>query len=63
MNDDELIFDAIQARARILEWYNNRPYVGLDVTDVDKLLAGFDVLGRKLYGKDLDKIGDNSESS
>lgn len=60
--DEEIIFDAIQARMNIAEWYNGRPYVGLDVTDVDKLVMGFDILGRMVYGKDVTMIGEKNES-
>lgn len=60
--NEQLIKEAIQARIEIENWLRNRPNVGLDVTDVDKLVAGFDYFGYLLFGKDVKMIGEDDES-
>lgn len=61
-SDEEYIMEAIQARYDIMNWYENRPHVGLDVTDIERLVIGFDILGRMVYGNDINKIGEKHES-
>lgn len=36
------------ARNDVVNWLNERPHVGLDVTDVEQLARGFDYLGQLL---------------
>lgn len=60
--DERLIMEAIQARIDIESWIRNRPHVGLDVTDVEKLAQGFDYLGYLLFGTDIKQIGEKDES-
>lgn len=62
MNED-LIREAIQARIDIDTWLHNRPNVGLDVSDVEKLVAGFDYLGFLLFGDNNLTIEDKNENS
>lgn len=61
--NEQLIKDAIQARIDVESWIRNRPNVGLDVTDVEKLAEGFDYLGYLLFGTDIKQIGENNENS
>jgi len=52
----DLLLRSVHARNEIVNWLNNRPQVGLDVTDIALLCDGFDYLGRVLAevtGKDL----------
>ena len=52
----DLLLRSVHARNEIVNWLNNRPQVGLDVTDIAMLCNGFDYLGRLLAevtGEDL----------
>ena len=52
----DLLLKSVHARNEIVNWLNNRPQVGLDVTDIAMLCNGFDYLGRLLAevtGEDL----------
>lgn len=42
--DYEFLVKTVNARKDVGEWLRNRPYTGLDVTDVQLLADGFDYL-------------------
>ena len=57
--DKKLVMESIQARIDVGDWLQNRPYVGLDVTDVAKLVEGFDYFGKliaELTGSNISNI-------
>lgn len=56
--DKKLVMEAIQARIDVGDWLQNRPYVGLDVTDVAKLVEGFDYFGKLISELTGDNISD-----
>ena len=43
--DYEFLKKVVDARRDVGAWIANRPYTGLDVRDVESLVAGFDYLG------------------
>lgn len=54
--DIEILRQAANARRDVGKWLNERPNVGLDITDVAVLAAGFDYLVeiiKELTGEDL----------
>lgn len=54
--DMEFLRKAVQARIDVGNWFENRPRVGLDVTDVELLMKGFDYLAlilRDMTGEDI----------
>lgn len=46
--DVEFLVKSVQARNEVAKWLTNRPYTGLDVTDVATLVDGYDYLGKIL---------------
>lgn len=57
--DVEFLMKSVSARNDVVNWLNERPYVGLDVTDVEQLARGFDYLGQllaELTGTDLNEL-------
>ena len=58
VEDIDLVFlrKAVQARLDVGNWFENRPRVGLDVTDVELLMRGFDYLAyllKETTGEDI----------
>lgn len=49
--DYEFLVKTVNARRDVGKWLNDRPYTGLDVTDVALLAEGYDYLARII--KDL----------
>ena len=43
--DIEFLMKTVHARNDVKDWLENRPRVGLDVTDVALLVQGYDYLG------------------
>ena len=46
--DIEFLMKTVAARNDVAKWLAERPYTGLDVTDVALLLDGYDYLGKLL---------------
>lgn len=42
--DIDFLRSTVEARRDVNKWLNERPYTGLDVTDVELLLRGYDYL-------------------
>ena len=56
--DIDFLMKSVHARNEVNKWLTNRPYTGLDVTDVASLVDGFDYLGKllaELTGNDITK--------
>ena len=56
--DIEFLMKTVAARNDVAKWLAERPYTGLDVTDVALLLDGYDYLGKvlaDLTGTDIKK--------
>ena len=49
--DIEFLKKTVEARRDVVKWLNERPYTGLDVTDVDLVVQGYDYLAKII--KDL----------
>jgi hypothetical protein len=54
--DVEFLLRSVEARNEVAKWLTNRPYTGLDVTDVAMLVDGYDYLGKvlaEITGQDI----------
>ncbi len=54
--DLEFLVKSVEARNEVAKWLKNRPYTGLDVTDVAMLVDGYDYLGKilaEITGQDI----------
>lgn len=56
--DVEFLLKTVAARNDVAKWLAERPYTGLDVTDVAMLVDGYDYIGRilaEITGRDIVK--------